>query len=61
MSAKPTSWDDFFALANQNDIPADFLAERDTAPAEERISITHDKALSRVPNQVLRVGDWLNN
>ncbi len=36
LSAKPASWDDFFALADQTEIPADFLAERDTAPAEER-------------------------
>lgn len=36
LSAKPASWDDFFALADQTDIPTDFMAERDSLPAEER-------------------------
>ena len=36
LSPKPTSWQDFFALADRADIPADFMTDRDDLPAEER-------------------------
>lgn len=36
LSPKPASWGEFFALADQTDIPADFMADRDDLPAEER-------------------------
>ncbi|GAA4011456.1 type II toxin-antitoxin system VapB family antitoxin [Actimicrobium antarcticum] len=36
LSPKPTSWQEFFALADHTVIPSDFLADRDDLPAEER-------------------------
>lgn len=36
LSRKPGTWDDFFALAKELDVPADFLADRDDAPPQER-------------------------
>lgn len=36
LSPKPISWHDFFKLADQASIPADFMAERQDFPAEER-------------------------
>ncbi len=36
LSPKPTSWQDFFALADRTEIPADFMADREDLPAEER-------------------------
>jgi antitoxin VapB len=35
LSAKPLSWDDFFALADKM-VPADFMSDRVDSPAEER-------------------------
>ena len=34
LSAKPSSWDDFFAAAHQ--VPADFLSNRKDAPPQKR-------------------------
>jgi antitoxin VapB len=36
LSAKPTSWQAFFELADRTEIPDDFMSERDDLPAEER-------------------------
>lgn len=36
LSRKPGTWDDFFALAKELDVPDDFLADRDDAPPQER-------------------------
>ena len=36
ISRKPASWDDFFQLFENVDIPADFMAERDNEPSVER-------------------------
>ena len=36
LSPKPASWKEFFELADRTDIPADFMADRDDLPAEER-------------------------
>ncbi len=36
LSPKPTSWQEFFALADRTEIPADFMADREDPPAEER-------------------------
>ena len=36
LSHKPHSWDRFLALCQSTTIPADFMADRDTEPAEER-------------------------
>lgn len=36
LSPKPTSWQEFFELANRTDIPADFMIDREDLPAEER-------------------------
>lgn len=36
LSPKPTSWHDFFKLVDHTNIPADFMTERQTFPAEER-------------------------
>jgi antitoxin VapB len=36
LSAKPTSWQAFFELADRTAIPDDFMSERDDLPAEER-------------------------
>lgn len=34
LSAKPASWQEFFALADRTDIPADFMVDREDPPAE---------------------------
>ena len=36
LSPKPTSWHEFFELADRTDIPADFMIDREDLPAEER-------------------------
>lgn len=36
LSPKPTSWQEFFELADRTDIPADFMIYREDLPAEER-------------------------
>ena len=36
LSAKPTSWTEFVDLADRTSIPADFMADREDIPAEER-------------------------
>jgi antitoxin VapB len=36
LSPKPTSWQEFFALTDRTEIPADFMADREDPPAEER-------------------------
>lgn len=36
LSRKPTSWDEFFALVDNADIPADFMADREDLPQQER-------------------------
>ena len=36
LSAKPTSWQSFFELADRTPIPDDFMADRQALPAEER-------------------------
>lgn len=36
LSPKPTSWQEFFELADRTDIPADFMIDREDLPAEER-------------------------
>jgi antitoxin VapB len=36
LSAKPDSWDEFFALADATDVPPDFMADRDRSTAPER-------------------------
>lgn len=36
LSRKPGTWDDFFKLANDADVPADFMADRDNEPPQER-------------------------
>lgn len=36
LSPKPTSWQEFFELADRTDIPADFMTDREDLPAEER-------------------------
>ncbi|MDR2925356.1 MAG: type II toxin-antitoxin system VapB family antitoxin [Azoarcus sp.] len=36
LSAKPASWQEFFELAEQTEIPLDFMAEREDLPAQER-------------------------
>jgi antitoxin VapB len=36
LSPKPVSWSEFFELADQAGIPADFMADRDHLPNEER-------------------------
>lgn len=36
ISKKPESWDDFFALREQLDVPEDFMAERDNNTPQER-------------------------
>lgn len=35
---KPPSWQSFFELADRTSIPADFMADRQALPAEERVS-----------------------
>jgi antitoxin VapB len=36
LSPKPASWQEFFELANRTKMSADFMADRDYLPAEER-------------------------
>ena len=36
LTPKPTSWQEFFELANQTEIPSDFMTYREDLPAEER-------------------------
>ena len=36
LSPKPTSWSEFFELADRAEIPADFMVDRDYLPDEER-------------------------
>jgi antitoxin VapB len=36
LSKRPTGWDDFFALAELTEVPADFLAERDNSSPPTR-------------------------
>jgi len=36
LSAKPNSWQEFFNLADQTEIPADFINDREDLPAVER-------------------------
>jgi antitoxin VapB len=36
LSRKPESWEGFLALAARTAVPADFMADRDAAPAPER-------------------------
>ena len=36
LSPKPTSWKEFFELADRTDIPADFMTDREDLPGEER-------------------------
>ena len=36
LSRKPASWDGFLALAARTEVPADFIADRQNAPAQER-------------------------
>ena len=36
LSAKPNSWLEFFNLADQTEIPADFMNNREDLPAAER-------------------------
>lgn len=36
LSPKPTSWQEFFDLADRTEIPADFMIDREDLPAEER-------------------------
>ena len=36
LSAKPDSWREFFELADQTEVPSDFMADREDAPAQER-------------------------
>ncbi|GAB2562175.1 AbrB/MazE/SpoVT family DNA-binding domain-containing protein [Dyella jejuensis] len=36
LSPKPASWQEFFELADRAKLPADFLADREDVPAEER-------------------------
>jgi antitoxin VapB len=38
LARKPTSWEDFFKLLDQNDIPDDFMKERkDTKPQKRKL------------------------
>ncbi len=36
LSKKPGSWEDFFTLADNADIPDDFMDERSSEPAQKR-------------------------
>ncbi|MDB5907069.1 MAG: AbrB family transcriptional regulator [Massilia sp.] len=36
LSPKPTSWQEFFTLADRTAIPADFMADRKDLPAVEK-------------------------
>ena len=36
LSRRPESWEDFFAMMKNIDVPSDFLADRDDAPPQKR-------------------------
>jgi antitoxin VapB len=36
LSAKPVSWQEFFELADQTEIPPDFMADREDRPVPDR-------------------------
>ena len=36
ISKKPESWDDFFDLLAETDVPDDFLLDRDNSPPQDR-------------------------
>jgi antitoxin VapB len=36
LSARPTSWDDFFKLRAQTEIPEDFMVDRGDGPPQRR-------------------------
>ena len=36
LSAKPASWQEFFVLADQTEIPSDFMADREDLPAQDK-------------------------
>jgi len=36
LSRRPESWDDFFEMMKNIDVPSDFLADRDDAPPQKR-------------------------
>jgi antitoxin VapB len=36
LSRRPESWEDFFELANQTDVPEKFMADRDDRPPQKR-------------------------
>lgn len=36
LSPKPVSWTEFFELADRTKIPADFMADREDLPSQER-------------------------
>lgn len=36
LSRKPVSWQEFFEIAERSPAPADFMAEREDRPAQER-------------------------
>jgi antitoxin VapB len=36
LSRRPESWEDFFEMMKNIDVPSDFLADRDDAPAQKR-------------------------
>ena len=36
LSPKPSSWQEYFALADRTPVPADFLADREQQTADER-------------------------
>lgn len=36
LSPKPTSWQEFFELADSTDIPADFMNDSEDIPSEEK-------------------------
>lgn len=50
LSPKPASWQEFFELADRTEIPADFMADREDQPAEER---------NLIPDGALTVEDWI--
>ena len=46
LSRKPRSWDDFFALRDQIDVPPDFMKDREDPPPEERDLFPEDRDLT---------------
>ncbi|MBL1256826.1 MULTISPECIES: antitoxin [Methylocystis] len=36
LSRRPTSWEDFFELASETEVPSDFLTDRDASPPPTR-------------------------